>query len=298
MAAQSEARTMSEDNNDPTGAVLMDNWSGGYLDWSIPWPSSPNVRIFDLALPLEPGMPRHPYHPPYAFVMVKQHGEGMYPNGVSSAMEMFSMGAHVGSHVDALGHIALDGEIFGGRAIAEAQSPTGGLEIGSTEEIPPLIGPGHLVDAEAIFGRELSPADGIGPEQFEKWFAHRAEPGPGSVVLVRTGWLRHWPDSDAYIALKTGIPGVTRAGAEWLSDRGIMATGSDTMNYEHKPDPKVVSLSVHVHNLVEHGIYIMESLNLDVLAAHKVTDFTFVGLPLRIRGGTGSPLRAIAIVAQ
>lgn len=277
---------------------MMESWSGGYVDRTIVWPSSNEVRIYDLALRLEAGMPRHPYHPPYSFAMAKLHGEGMYPNGVSSAMEVFSMGAHVGSHVDALGHVALAGEIYGKRPIMDAQSATGGLEVGSTEEIPPLMGRGHLVDAELLFGRELTPADGIGPDQLTEWFADKAEPGPGSIVLVRTGWLRHWPDTDAYIALKTGIPGVTRAGAEWLSERGIIATGSDTMNYEHKPDPAIVSLTVHVHNLVEKGIYIMESLNLDVLAEHAVTDFTFVGLPLRIRGGTGSPLRPIAIVAK
>ena len=277
---------------------MTQTWSGTYIDHTIPWPTSSNVRTYDLALLLEPGMPRHPHHPPFAFALAKNHHEWPYGNGISSAMETISMGAHVGSHVDALGHIALHGEVFGGRPILDHHSATGGLEYGSTEEIPPLIGPGHLVDAEALFGRQLTPADGIGPEQFEAWFADKAEPGPGSIVLVRTGWLRHWPDTDAYIGLKTGLPGVTRAGAEWLSARGILAGGSDTMNFEHKADPAVVSLAVHVHFLVEKGIYIMESLNLDVLAADKVTDFTFVGLPLRIKGGTGSPLRPVAIAVR
>ena len=202
----------------------------------------------------------------------------------------------VGQRVQRLGPNL--GEIQGGHQIAGLQSPSGGLEAGSTEAFRPLVGPGHFVDAEKIYGRQLTPADGVGPEQFEAWFAGRPQPGPGSIVLVRTGWLRHWPDSDAYIAIKTGLPGVTRAGAEWLSERGIIAGGSDTMNFEHKPDPAVVSLSVHVHFLVERGIYIMESLNLDLLAEHGVTDFTFVALPLRIKGGTGSPLRPIAIVPQ
>lgn len=276
----------------------MDSWSGGYVDRSIPWPTSPDVRIFDLALQLEPGMPRHPYHPPFSFALAKSHGESNYPNGVSTAMETFSMGAHVGSHVDALGHVSLLGEGYGGVEMAEHQTFTGGLDTLSTLDVPPLMGPGHLLDAEKLLGRQLTPADGIGPDELEAWFADKAQPGPGSVFLVRTGWLRHWPDSEAYIALKTGLPGVTRAGAEWLSDRGIIAGGSDTMNFEHKPDPAVVSLSVHVHLLVEKGIYIMESLNLDVLAAHGVTDFTFVALPLRIKGGTGSPLRPVAIVGR
>jgi kynurenine formamidase len=274
------------------------SWSGLFSDFFVEWPASGDVRVFDLGLELKPGMPRHPYHPPYSFVLARLHGESNYPNGVSTAMESFSMGAHVGSHVDALGHVSIAGEGYGRLPMKERQSATAGLEVNSATDIPPLLGRGHLVDAEKLYGRQLGPADGIGEAEFERWFADHEEPGPGSVVVVRTGWMRHWPDQDKYIALKTGLPGVTRDGAEWLSSRGILAGGSDTMNFEHKPDPSVVALSVHVHFLVERGIYILECLFLDVLAAHDVTDFTFVALPLRISGGTGSPLRPVAITAR
>jgi kynurenine formamidase len=118
------------------------------------------------------------------------------------------------------------------------------------------------------------------------------------VVLVRTGWMRYWDDNDRYLGLQTGLPGMKREGAEWLSARGIIATGSDTVNYEHKPDIAKAALSVHEHNLVEKGIYILECLNLETLAAHRAYDFTFIALPLRIRGGTGSPLRPVAIVER
>lgn len=276
----------------------MTGWSGGYADMTVPWPTSADVRIFDLAVRLEPGMPKHPYHPPYSFVLAKKHGEGLYPGGISSAMEMITMGAHVGTHVDALGHVGVDGMVHGERPILDHQSSTGGLEYGSTEECPPLIGRGHLIDAVELFGRDLTPADGIGVPELEKWFSERAEPGPGSVVLVRTGWMRYWGDNDRYLGLQTGLPGMKREGAEWLSSRGIIATGSDTVNYEHKPDIAKAALSVHRHNLVERGIYIVECLDLETLAAHGIHDFTFIALPLRIGGGTGSPLRPIAIVSQ
>lgn len=277
---------------------MSENWSGGHLDMSIPWPTGNDVRVYDLAVRLETGMPRHPYHPPFGFALAKSHGEGMYPDGISSSMEMLTTGGHVGTHVDALGHIAVDGKVFGGRDVMDHQSATHGLEVGSVEEMPPLLGQGHLVDAELVYGRELTPADGIGAEHLEEWFADRPSPEPGSVVLLRTGWMKRWPDYNSYLGLTTGLPGMRLDGAQWLSERGILATGSDTMNYEHKPSVTVVALKVHVHNLVEQGIPIMESLDLEKLAADRVHDFFFMALPLRVRGGTGSPLRPIAVAPR
>jgi len=273
-------------------------WAGGALDAELDVPAMAGpTRIYDLAVRLEPGMARHPAHPPFSFTLMKRHQDHPYPGGITACSEMITMGGHVGTHVDALGHIACCGEIHGGREILDAHTIQGGLEIGSIEEVPPLIGPGHLVDAEALFGRPLTPADGIGPDELERWFAQHAEPGPGSIVLFRTGWMRYWDEPDRYIGLATGLPGLTRAGAEWLSARLILAAGSDTMNLEHKI-AGVVSLQVHVHFLVERGIYIMESMNLERLAADGVTDFHFVAAPLRVAGGTGSPLRPLAIVSS
>lgn len=277
---------------------MSENWSGGHLDMTVPWPTGNDVRVYDLAVRLETGMPRHPYHPPFGFALAKSHGEGMYPDGISSSMEMLTTGGHVGTHVDALGHIAVDGKVFGGRDIMNHQSATHGLEHGSVEEMGPLLGQGHLIDAEVVYGRELTPADGIGAEHLEEWFRDKPAPGPGSVVLLRTGWMKKWPDYNDWLGLTTGLPGMRLDGAQWLSERGILATGSDTVNYEHKPSISVVALKVHVHNLVEKGIPIMECLDLEKLAADQVYDFFFMALPLRVRGGTGSPLRPVAVASR
>jgi kynurenine formamidase len=55
-------------------------------------------------------------------------------------------------------------------------------------------------------------------------------------------------------------------------------------------------MPVHVHLLVESGIHIIECLNLEELAAAGVSEFVFVGAPLKIRGATGAPLRPLALV--
>lgn len=273
----------------------MHDWAGKHHDLDMTFPASGPSRVYDLAVRLEVGMSRHPAHPPYAFTLAKKHDDFPFGNGITAVSEAFTMGAHVGTHVDALGHVAYCGEIHGGHRIEEHHSIAGGLEIGSVEEIPPLIGPGHLIDAEVLFGRELGIEDGLGAAELEAWFDEHTPPGPGSIVLIRTGWMKYWEDANKYIGIQIGLPGLTREGAEWLSERGILAAGSDTMNLEQKK-VEVVCLEVHRHLLVERGIYIMESLALEKLAEAGVRDFTFFASPLRIKGGTGSPLRPLAIV--
>ncbi|TFD22544.1 cyclase family protein [Cryobacterium sp. TMS1-13-1] len=276
----------------------MTHWSGSFLDTELDITLKGRVRVFDLAVRLENGMARHPHHPPYSFAMAKTHGGHGYRDGVSAAMEMIAMGAHVGTHIDALGHVSKDGMTFGCRDVLMGAEGLGGLDAGSIEEMPPIIGPGYLINGPELFGRDLTPADSFGPRELEQWFTGRALPIPGSIVLIRTGWMKYWADSERYIGLSTGLPGVTLEGAQWLSAKGILATGSDTMNYEHKPSSAIINLPVHVHNLVEMGIPIMESMDLEELGKAGVSEFTFIATPLRIGGGTGSPIRPLAIVPQ
>jgi kynurenine formamidase len=93
--------------------------------------------------------------------------------------------------------------------------------------------------------------------------------------------------------MDTGCPGVVLSGAKWLTRRGVIATGSDTIAYERTPSP---GLEVHVHLLVESGVPVMEALNLEALARDGIGEFFFVAIPLPIRNGTGSPIRPIALV--
>jgi kynurenine formamidase len=61
-------------------------------------------------------------------------------------------------------------------------------------------------------------------------------------------------------------------------------------------DPELGTLPGHALLIVRAGIYIIESLNLEALAADGVREFVFVCLPLKFRGGTGSPVRPLALV--
>lgn len=263
--------------------------------WSLElaWPAAGACALYDLAIPLQPGLPTMPGLPAFGFSLVKLHGDVMLGGGVSTAAERMVMGGHSGTHLDGWAHVSRNGEIFGGAQVKDLQSAAAGVEPGSVAEMPPILAHGHLLDLPALLRREVEPGDAVGEAEFESWFADRRRPRPGSAVLLRTGWRRHLQDSRRYLGLDAGLPGVVLDGARWLAEHGVSAVGADTPAWEKLPSP---GLPAHVHLLVERGVPILEMLDLEGLAGDAVYEFFLVALPLAIRGGTGSPIRPIAIV--
>ncbi|HUO30995.1 MAG TPA: cyclase family protein [Bryobacteraceae bacterium] len=253
-----------------------------------------SARVYDLAQPYYPGMPHHPNHPPFLFGLNKKHGDYVARNGASSASEGITLGGHVGTHIDALCHFSCGGKLHGGEEAAGVQSYAGGLERHTVDRIAPILRRGVLLDIAGHAGMLELPADfEITPEHLESAAAaEQVAVRAGDVVLLRTGWARFWNDAARFIWQVHG-PGPGQSGARWLSGRGVFAAGSDTVAFEKVPD---ANMPVHVHLLVESGIHIIECLNLEQLAAERRYTFVFVASPLKIRGGTGSPIRPLAIV--
>ena len=251
-----------------------------------------SAKVYDLAHTYRIGMPHHPVHPPYLFSLVKAHGEYMRGD-VSSASESIALGGHVGTHIDALCHFSKGGKVYGGLEIQSAQSYTGGMEHLSIDTVAPILRRGVLLDIAGHEGVDVLPIDlAIGPKLLEAVTANRKiEIRPGDVVLIRTGWAKYWDDAKKFIS-EVQSPGPDDAGGKWLSAKGIFAAGSDTIIFEFAPS----NLPIHAHFLVEKGIHIMEALDLELLAADGVSEFTFIAIPLKLAGGTGSPIRPIALV--
>jgi kynurenine formamidase len=249
--------------------------------------------VYDLAQPYFTGMPHHPSHPPFLFSLVKRHGDYAGPAGNSSASESIALGGHVGTHIDALCHYACGGKLHGGQEAEPVQSYAGGFQTLSVDTIAPILRRGVLLD---IAGAAILPEDfEIAPAHLDAALERQGvEIRRGDVVLLRTGWATYFGDPRKFISGVRG-PGPGLAGARWLSGRGIFAAGSDTVAFEKVPDP---AMPVHVHFLVERGIHIVECLNLEELAAARVHSFLFIAAPLKIRGGTASPIRPIAVAAR
>jgi kynurenine formamidase len=251
------------------------------------------ARTYDLAQPWFVGMPHNPTHPPFLFSLTKKHGDRLAPGDVSSASDAIAFGGHVGTHMDALCHFSVRGKLHGGVEAAGAQSWSEGIGHLSIETVGLVMRRGVLLDIAGLEGLEALPVDfTITPERLDAAVrAQAVEIAPGDVVLLRTGLGRFWNDLARYMAEGRG-PGPEAPGARWLSERGIFAAGSDSFAFERVPAP---SMPVHVHLLVESGIHILESLNLEEIARERVYTFLFVAAPLKIRGGTGSPLRPFAV---
>ncbi|WP_016905963.1 cyclase family protein [Streptomyces xiaopingdaonensis] len=256
-------------------------------------------RLVELGQPLFTGMPCSPNHPGFRMVLARRHGDMVRPDGGSAANETIVTGGHVGTHIDALSHVSHEGKLHGGVDAAQAQTG-GAFSHHGAEQTPAMVTRGVLLDVAAAHGTDTLPGGyGITADDLDAAARHGGEePRAGDVALVRTGWARNFDDPTTYLGKKTGVPGITEEAGEWLVARGVRAVGSDTTACEQIPPGTGHSvLPVHRLLLVDHGVYIMEHLALEDLAATDQHAFVFVVAPLRIVGGTGSPVRPVAVVA-
>jgi len=236
-----------------------------------------NGTLIDLTHPLDGDAIYWPGDPKFH---IEKEYEGMLKPGTYYSANRFSMGEHVGTHVDAPRHMHRDGCTIDGIPLHS------------------LIGPGVRIDAsERIAGR---PERSVAMEDLARWESRNGPIAAGSIVLLFTGFSRLLPDRARYLGTtETGaagldrlrFPGLDAEAAEWLAEtRGIRSVGIDTAGI----DPGD-SRSFDAHKtLFQRGIPVFENVaNLESLPD---AGFTVIALPLPIRGGSGAPLRIVAVV--
>jgi kynurenine formamidase len=255
------------------------------------------LRIFDLAQPIEAGMPVSPNHPGFKMALQRRHGDMVRADGGSAANEMLMLGGHTGTHIDALCHVSHDGLLHGGLDAHEAQRG-GRFKSHGVEQIPITVARGVLFDIPALKGVScLAPGEAITADDLEAAARAQAiECRAGDVALVRSGWSEHWGDPQAFLGHKDGVPGPDESAAAWLIDRKIRMTGGETIAYEWIPAGRGHALlPVHRLLLVENGIHIMEGMNLAPLAEQRIYEFVFVVAAVKVVGATGIPVRPFAL---
>lgn len=259
------------------------------------------VRIIDLGRRLVVGMPQSPNHPAYWHSLPRRHGDMVRADGGSAANDMITMGTHVGTHIDALAHVSHEGQLYGGLRVEDALQGGRYAELGA-HTIEPMVRRGVLLDIPALKGLTcLEPGYEITVADLEAAVERQGTPvGAGDVVLIRSGWGQHFEtDPQLFMGQNSGVPGIGTAGANWLADRRIHAAGADTIAFERlAPGAGHALLPVHRVLLVEHGIYIIETMDLEQLAREAVHEFVFVLSPLPFFGATGSPARPLAVISD
>ena len=255
------------------------------------------AAVYDLGRPMRNGMAQSANHPPFRHCLDRRHGDRVRADGGSAAADLVTTGCHVGTHVDALAHVSHQGLLYGGADAGEAQSG-GRFEALGIDRLAPFAGRGVLLDIPAILGVEC--CDGgheITAAELEGAAERQRTPlRPGDAVLVRTGWGIHFDDVERFQGTGSGVPGVGEAGARWLADRGAALVGADTLAFECLPAGQGHALlPAHRLLLVERGVNIIETMDLEALAADEVHEFAFVLAHLNIVGATGAPARPLAL---
>src|SRR5687767_181261 len=201
----------------------------------------------------------------------------------------------VGTQFDGFAHQTIGDSLYNCVKVEEAATRNGFTKLG-IENIGSIMTRGVLVDVAALKGVETL------PDTYEITVADLQQAlareqltlRPGDAVIVHTGWGRLWGSENARY-MKTN-PGLGAAAAEWLARQDPILIGADNapVNVTPSPDPQV-SNPVHQIALVINGIFLLENLRLDELAAQRAYEFALVVQPLKLVGGTGSTVAPMAI---
>ena len=261
--------------------------------------------VYDLSHVIRMGAPAiAPTQPPYLMMMWQTAKDSIRrrralgaENDAGTNLERIEMTVHVGTHIDALGHVVIGERMYNGTTASDEVTDWG-LKTTGIEHCPPIVTRGVLLDLAHLDGGDYLEAGRPIREADLELACRKASVTlrAGDVVCLRTGWGRFFmKDNPKYVA---GEPGLDLGGARWLTQRDVTAIGADTMAVEVLPGtqhPKVM-MPVHQHCLAEQGVYLIENLMLDDLARDKLGTFCFILLATKFKGATGSPATPIAMI--
>jgi kynurenine formamidase len=232
------------------------------------------LEAVDLSPVLRSHMPRFFAHPEFHVVRDARTIErDMY------RLQTLILPEHVGCHVDAPAHVQAERP----EATIDTVAPTA------------LWGRAVVVD---VSDRDWQPGQLFALDDFVEVAADRgATVREGDVVLVNFGWDRHLRDDGAGVAFwSENAPGFTEELCRELRDLGVRAVGSDSPTCDMAwVDGEPTAAFGHLEHFLPNDIYILE--NLEALGRLPGVVY-FAALPLKIEGGSGSPLRPVAFVPK
>ena len=204
------------------------------------------------------------------------------PAGFYYAANNFSAAEHGGTHLDAPVHFA-EGKL-------------------SADQIPldRLVGQAVVVDVAAEADRNADYLADL--PALQRWEQAHGRIPDGAIVLFRTGWDARWPDRARYLGTtrigpeavpELHFPGLDSTAARWLvAERAVKAVGIDTPSIDYGQSTTFMTHRI----LFERDVPAFENVaHLDRLPP---TGSFVIALPMKIKGGSGGPLRIVAVVAR
>jgi kynurenine formamidase len=264
-------------------------------------------RTYDLSVEYFVGMPS--FHalgdPAYQFWLTHTPRGTVIdnPNGLGKTMnekvsytgDAVSMYTHMGTHIDALNHFGLNGEIWNGFKADEYLGDKGWKKTGA-ETIPVIIARGVLIDIPTAKNSEnLPPNYRINANDLKEALQkQKITLQKGDVVLIRTGQARHYEHAEQFLH---EYPGINLDAVRWLiEEQQVMLLGADNLSFEAFPPEREDNwVPVHTYLLAQKGVMFIEQMFLEELAHDKIYEFAFIASSLKLRGASAAPMRPVAI---
>ena len=203
------------------------------------------------------------------------------------------------SHIDAFSHVTFDGLLYGGQP--ETSLTAEGAESGAIDILEDgLVGRGVLLDIARLRDvRWLEPGEHVFPADLEAAERHQGvSVGAGDILLIRTGHARRQAELPPWDTARAKA-GMHPSTASFLAERSVAALGSDGNNDTAPSTTEGIDFPIHVLALNAMGVHLFDYLQFEDVVpnceAERRWEFLFVAAPLRIVGGTGSPLNPTAI---
>lgn len=257
-------------------------------------------KTYSLSIPIQrSGVPNLEYRGiPQRLTLTNHQDEAMAlanggVPGVGANEDQLVMPSHTSTHMDALCHVYSENKIYNGYP-ADQVTPYSGAAKCSIDKVGGIAGRGVLIDVAGSKCVDLlEPGYVITVADLQKALDDQGvELQTGDLVLIRTGWLEDYLVNQGEMMPQ---PGIGLEAAAFLAEKDVALVGSDNAAIEPIPFDQNVYLGGHIILLVEHGIYLVENMNLAELAADKCYEFLLTIGALKITGGTASPVTPVAV---
>jgi kynurenine formamidase len=259
---------------------------------------------FDLGMPLDANGPQrggNRFNPIHRMTSIPS--DGARPDGMIVTDDVVTMPLQCATQWDGLTHVGYDGFLYNGVPASAVTAARGATRNSFHLVAPHLVGRGVLLDVAGLHGVDvLEPGAVITADELDAAAATQGvEVRPGDLLLVRTGWYRHFLVGDSETYLGAAAPGLDMSCCEWLHRQEVAAVASDNYLVEVVPtrEPPPALYPFHMVMIRDVGMTLGEMFDLEELAADcrddGVWEFLLAASGLKVTGSSGSPVTPVAV---